>query len=224
LAKLRISKDHSHDPFMNVPPDIAPPSQVRVFISDFDNDGFLTFHSINSDGNAENLAINSQDTARNAYRKLWKEELTEPNMADPLKNSDRNLENISEEIEFKNAAIRAIEEARAAIKQLNLLSIIANDPTRPGSELASVSENLSKIDRNLEELSLTFPILGTIVRIFIIDKENLRGEDIFLLTEKTVQLYEELIRRLHNFTRYFAEYQSIFLDKGEIEHDSNQSR
>ena len=210
LAKVRLSTDLKHDPFLNIPSDVAPPSQVRVFISDFDDEGYLFFRPLNGKEERSENPGEPLDIARAAYRRLWKEELAH------CKFDDFNPSKSMGSHSFSNAIETAIELSEEAINLLDLLKKVALDTSYPASALGEIGSKLSKIERDLEELSLTFPILGTIVRIFILDKENLRGDDILSLTEKTGNMYKDLIRRLGNFSQYFTHYQNIQSAKEEL--------
>lgn len=212
LAKLRLQNDSSKDPFLTVPQDIAPPSQVRIFISDFDQEGFLNFYPINGKEESDLNPEEPNDIARLAHRRLWKEEL-----GGYIINDDIDVENAhSISLSFNEAVDRCKEECQDALNELELLIKVASDPKYPASMLGDISKRLSQIERNLEEISLTFPILGTIVRIFIIDKENIRGEDIFYLTQVTKSLYQDLERRLEKFRKYFVAYQKQILNLEDI--------
>jgi hypothetical protein len=75
----------------------------------------------------------------------------------------------------------------------------------PG-ELEAVEAELALVDENLEKHSLTFPILGALVRIFIMEKENMRGKDLIELSNKTQIYYGDLERRVKKFKDYFNIY------------------
>lgn len=215
LTKLRLETNEYQAPFMQIPNDIAPETQVKVYFSDFDIDGFLEFYQINSAYSEESV----HDTvARKTYRRLWKEELAKDLIQETQNNTDIETK-FSSESDFSSAALSLTELASEACKQLELLCKVALDPTSPTQILSEISAQLTYIEKKIEEVSLTFPILGTIVRIFIIDKENIRGEDIIELSETTAGLYKDLMRRLHNFTKYYSYYEREVQARKEISYD-----
>ena len=72
--------------------------------------------------------------------------------------------------------------------------------------LGAISATLGKIDRSIEETGFTYSVLGAVVRIFIMEKENLRGEDVLELGTLTAELYRTLIRRTKRFGQIFGAF------------------
>jgi len=211
LTKLRIQTPFEHDPYIQIPYDIAPPGQVRVYRSDFDEDGYLQFVGINGLSSNNGYELGYLETARAAYRVLWKEEFA----SIP---SGKEIESWSGVLLLNEETEDILNLCEDANKVLKRLIELAEDPNGPAQELQVISDSLTRIDLLLEQISLTFPILGAIVRIFIMEKENLRGDDIFILSEKSLQIYASLERRIINFQKYYSYFSRQFMTK-ELETD-----
>jgi len=206
LTKLRIDTPFEHDSYIQIPDDIAPPQQVRIYRSDFDQDGFLEFVEMNGYVGTRGYKKGYLESARAAYRVLWKEEFSGIKPPEFLTNINLDPKLQDEVIEMKEIIVKALNA-------LNKLKIISLDPSVPASEFHDISTSLSKYETILEQLSLTFPILGAIIRIFIMEKENLRGEDILKLTDQSIEIYQSLERRLSNFEKYYSHFSNVFMEQ-----------
>lgn len=211
LTRLRLETPLEHDGYIQIPHDIAPPGQVRVYRTDFDREGFLEFVEMNGFSGTRGYKKGYLESARAAYRVLWKEELASCPAPEELVYS-------SEPLELQDEVYEMLHVVDSACQALEKLKKIAFDPSIPASELEDISRMLTRYDTNLEQLSLTFPILGAIVRIFIMEKENLRGEDIFKLTDQSLEIYRVLERRLQKFQKYFSHYSNKFMEQEIEEH------
>lgn len=217
LAKLRLKTSIDQDGFIQIAEDIAPPSQVRIFRTAFDSDGFLEFIQVNGKTAEKGYPVGYLDTVRQSYRKLWKEELAN------IKQHSTVLNGTKSHSLFPNSE-SIIELCKRAYKYLDLLKKNALDPNGSVVELQEISKNLSDIELEIEETSLTFPILGAVVRIFIMSKENIRGDNLVKLADDTKKLYEDLERRIINFGRFYSEIAvSENLSRRE-ENDTSNSR
>ncbi len=217
LAKLRLRTSLEHDGFIQVAEDIAPSSQVRIFRSAFDTDGFLEFIQINGKTAEKGYPEGYLDSIRQTYRKLWKEELANIKQQSfvPNETKSQNLFPNSENI---------IELCKRAYKYLDLLKDNATNPIGSLNELQEISKNLNDIELEIEEISLTFPILGAVVRIFIMSKENIRGDNLVKLADDTKKLYEDLERRIINFGRFYFEVATSETLSRREENDTSNSR
>lgn len=216
LTKLRLRTHMDNDAMIEIPDDIAPPELVQVYRTEFDSDGFLLFTSLNGYKAINGYEKGYLETARAAFRVLWKEEFAKIDPPQELKHWDQTaLTEDSQEM---------IELAEKAVKYLETLKEMALDHRRTAEEIQEVSEELSRIDTQIEQLSLIFPILGAIIRIFIMEKENLRGDDLILLSEQSKKIYESLGRRLNSFRKYFSYFEGSFMEKEIRSHGANISR
>lgn len=216
LTKLRLRTPLENDSFIEIPEDIAPPDLVQVYRTEFDPDGFLLFSSMNGYKAINGYERGYLETSRAAYRVLWKEEFAKIEPAQELK-------------QWPNIALgedtqELIELTEEAVKCLNILQEMVLDQSRTAEEIQAVSDELNRIDTQIEQLSLIFPILGAIIRIFIMEKENLRGEDLILLSEQSKLIYQSLGRRLQSFRKYFSYYACSFMEKETRSHGANTSR
>ncbi len=211
LTRLRLETPMEHDGYIQIPGDIAPPAQVRVYRTDFDKDGYLEFLEINGYCGTRGYEKGYLKSARAAYRVLWKEEFSGIQAPQELQFSAEELKLHDEVSEMRGIV-------QDACNTLLKLRKVAMDEAAPASELQEISALLTKYETILEQLSLTFPILGAIIRIFIMEKENLRGEDIFKLTEQSLEIYQTLDRRLGRFQKYFSHFSNVYMEQEIEEH------
>jgi ADP-heptose:LPS heptosyltransferase len=214
LTRLRIQTPIENDGYIQIPQDIAPPGQVRIYRSDFDKNGYLEFIEMNGDCESNGYEKGYLKSARAAYRLLWKEEFSG---ISPEKNSI----NTSVKPCLKEEVEDMLQVCSDACKSLERLKKVASDPSIPAKELEHISVSLTRYEQLLEQLSLTFPILGAIIRIFIMEKENLRGEDIFKLTDESLVIYQTLERRLLRFQKYFSHFSNVYMEQEIEEHVAN---
>jgi ADP-heptose:LPS heptosyltransferase len=211
LTKLRLESPQEHDAYLQIPEDIAPPAQVRVYRTDFDPQGFIEFVEMNGYCGTRGYKKGYLESARAAYRVLWKEEFSGIEPPEEVSGSSACTELSDEVSEMR----RVVHEACNALLKLKKIAL---DETVPASELGEISELLTKYETVLEQLSLTFPILGAIIRIFIMEKENLRGEDIFRLTDESLGIYRKLDSRLKRFQKYFSHFLNEYMEQEIEEH------
>ncbi|HMO16821.1 MAG TPA: glycosyltransferase family 9 protein [Oligoflexia bacterium] len=216
LTKLRLKTPSDQDKFINIPQDIAPPELIRVYRTEFDEDGFLLFTGMNGLSAHSGYEKGYLETARAAYRVLWKQEFAGIRCPEEI--------NAWEKVALIDETEDLIKLADNACKQLELLRNYAKNPHSTAGEISAVSQELERIDSQIEQFSLIFPILGAIARIFIMEKENIRGEDIILLSEKAEELYRKLGERVKAFRKYFSYFSASFMQKEIVSHGSNFSR
>lgn len=203
LTKLRMETPLDSPNEFSIPTELADPKKVTVYLSTFDQDGFLDLKEINGSAPKNGLPPEYYRGARAAYRNLWKEELgavppRQPAAA-PLNSKDlpygamKGLQDI----------LGLIQEGQIAISELALL---IQDEKSPAQKLGEVNYRVTQIDRNLEEIGLTYPILGALVRMFIMEKENMRGDNPLFLASEMKRLYQVLGTRTEKFHRFFCEH------------------
>jgi ADP-heptose:LPS heptosyltransferase len=198
LAKLRLKTPLSDDENLSIPVSIASPSEARIFRTTFDTDGFLKFIPINGEAAEKGNPTGFLDACRAAYRDIWKEELMGvASRRVKINNSTNYLSEIC------NPVVELCARGVKALETLKKLAMVGGGV--PG-ELEAVEAELALVDENLEKHSLTFPILGALVRIFIMEKENMRGKDLIELSNKTQIYYGDLERRVKKFKDYFNIY------------------
>jgi hypothetical protein len=205
VTALRLRTPRGEESKISIGREVADPSQVVVYLTDFDKDGFLKFHSLNGVTSRHGEPSWYHVTARSSYMALWKEEFAGlPCLDVPRKAvGEHEIEEVhwcfKGGAEIKNLAIlgqRTIEELKRLILDLS----------SPTYLLTETGSKLQAIDKELETLSLAYPLLGAIVRVFIMEKENLRGDDALCLAESTGELYRTLQARCERFNQLFVSF------------------
>ncbi len=195
LAKLRLRVAIEDNASLTVSKEIAPTTEVRIFRTDFDQDGFLKFIPINGEASEKGNPEGFLDACRASYRQIWKEELM--NIAPVMGMEQASTSYLSEICE------PVLLLSQNGIKTLERLKNLAQIGGGAPGELEAVELAITEVDEALEKHSLTFPILGALVRIFIMEKENMRGVDLIELSTKTQKFYGDLDRRVRKFQTYF---------------------
>ena len=200
LARARMEKsDHELLNWKEIN-QLASSSDVSVYLTMFDEDGFLDFKRLNASSERHGFPGEYFDCARQAYRILWKKELGA----------------VEQEIEVdqaRDAALRqtlgvdaAIDRCALGVSSIErLLELIAN-PNSPPHLLGETNRVIEENDAEIEKIGLSHPILGAMIRMFIMEKENMRGSDPTVLASQMKELYETLERRARSFSGLFERY------------------
>ncbi len=208
MAKLRLAHTAESILEVEVTNDVADPREVVVYVSKFDEDGFLEFKRINGPAHYHGEQTDFYETVRAVYRELWKQEFgaklmpTEPiaskSTGQRLSVLDSRLDALGEMIALAAQGISAIDR---------LIAVIRNVHAAP-AELGVMNRAIGEIDNKIEELGLSNPVFGALTRVFIMERSNIRGEDPVFLASKAKELYEQLARRSEKFKRLYWEYYS----------------
>jgi hypothetical protein len=202
LAELRLQTPKGQESKIVLPERYRNQSEVAIYYTDFDRDGFLEFCLLAGAANREGEDARFYQLARQTYKTLWKEEfdgilykelVPSPNaipLPHPSLEGVRNVAGLTEE----------------GIGLLSELSRLAADARSPISSLAKVNQEIQEIDKKLEEVGLSCPVLGALIRIFLMEKDNLRGDDVNVLASETKELYSTLARRGRRFANLFDHF------------------
>jgi len=199
LTKLLLSTEQKDIANLRVPEDLAPGSEVAIYATVFDSDEFLDFKQLNKMVARNGFPSGYYQQARNAYRQLWKEEFgsvpfnPEPKFVEPVSGF------ITADGEAAKGLSRALTLAEQGLKLIDRLIQLINDTRSAPHLLGEVNNQINEIDRNIEELGLRHAIIGALVRIFVMEKENMRGEDPLLLASEMKELYQSLVARIKRF-------------------------
>lgn len=179
-------------PIERLPEGLCDPSKVLAYRSYFDKFGFCNLSLLHS---APSDTVRSY---RDAYRKVWLEDLGGFNVEETNNYNMANAEPVSRlkrmapHIDGLNETVLKAEEG---IKLLDRLVRAINDQRTPAAEFSAISNHLGEIDRYIEELGFQYPHLGPLNRMFVFAKENLQGSDALSLASEMGGVYQDLVRR-----------------------------
>lgn len=188
LAIARVRGD-----VREVSPELADPRQVIVYRSGFDDLGFCDLIPINGRSSDPYLRY------RTAYRKLWLDdigglEVEAPRKLNTLVVVDEDLEGLSE--------VRGCAERGQRL--MDDLTTYVRDHATPATQFKKINQEISELDRLIEQLGLTYGPLGALTRMFVFAKENLQGSDPLELASQMKSIYQDLERRCQKFAAYYV--------------------
>lgn len=200
MTKLRLEKSDEELVRVSIPKEIANPKDVAVFVTTFDEDNFLEFRNVNGFAPRKDFPAMYFQAARETYRYLWKSEFgfkaAGTEIEDRLTTMPSAIQGIPELMELSKLG-------RDLLSELNNLIL---DPHSPPRRLGEVNAQLSEIDRQIENIGLRNSLLGALIRMFIMEKENMRGDDPLQLSRKMGDLYGTLEYRSEKFGKLFNYY------------------
>lgn len=183
-------------PVVSVDPQLADPRQVVVYRSVFDQNGFCDLIPIN--GTSQEPFAKYRD----AYRSLWLDELGgfDQNKIDVQKPKS-SLALLEPEIAGLREVVECADKGHRLIEQLVKL---VKDTRAPAADLGRVNNELSELDRTIEELGFHHGPLGPVTRMFVFAKEHLSGTDAIDLASQMDRVYRDLSRRCSKLGLYHA--------------------
>lgn len=211
LTQLRLSTPLGQEAAIELPKNLREQSDVAIYITEFDRDGFLLFKRLAGGLPRRGEPIGFYETMRNAYMALWKEEFegivyqeVPPRLDAPPVAPHPSLAALHEAVALSTEGLRTLD---------TLLHVVRSNTHAP-ERLKEINESLQRIDQQIEEVGLATPPLGALVRIFMMEKDNMRGADIFELSAHAKKLYENLDRRSRRFGQLFAHFDRSTGPKG----------
>jgi ADP-heptose:LPS heptosyltransferase len=192
LAMARAAGDVKH-----VSREQADPKSVMVYRSTFDQYGFCDLKPINApDGD-------SIARYRDAYRKLWLNDLGGYEVV-----SDRQIRsNSRSSLSLVDQGVEGLREiadsAQRGHELMNQLRELILDTRAPGSALQRANLEISKLDRDIEELGFHYEPIGALAKMFTFAKENLSGTDPLSLANQMDAVYQNLGRWCQKFGRFY---------------------
>ncbi|MDD2943325.1 MAG: glycosyltransferase family 9 protein [bacterium] len=198
LTKLRLEKSDEALRNYVVSEDLCPSAEASVFFTDFDGDDFLECVPLNAETGRNGFAKELFVRSRAVYRELWKHEFDAIDVRDIR--VDHNCQPAP--VEYYDAGIREyfrISDNGIALLSdlLRLIRDVHSDPRMLGELTRQIEYN----DRSVEEVGLAWPVLGTMARIFVMEKDNLRGDDPGKVASEMIEIYQRLKRRAGLFER-----------------------
>jgi ADP-heptose:LPS heptosyltransferase len=198
--RLRCSDEQLAD--AHVPADVADPRVVAVYRTEFDAEKFLDFRQINGAARRRDYPLYYFDNARDAHRSLWKSEFGFMSADSPLLKEAANTG--YGEVPGLSQAMQLCQEGK---KRIDELVKLIKDPRSAPARLGDVNREIARIDRELEDVGLNSSQLGAVIRMFIMEKENLRGDDPLRLASQTKELYDSLHSRCDKYGRLIGVFE-----------------
>lgn len=200
LVDARLRTPLGQEQTIQLESDLVRRRQVGVYFTAFDEDGFLEFRSIGGESDRNGYSAPFYQAARAAYRAVWKEEFygvsyrqLAPDPFEELTDGPGFFEGLRELVSLANHGKELLHRLLAAVQ----------DSRSPASILKDLNSSIQNVDKTIEEIGLSYPVTGALVRIFLMEKENLRGDDVRELASETTELYTRLVRRSRRFGQLF---------------------
>ena len=188
LVSLRLVGD-----VRELPRGLVDPSKVIVYRSEFDSNGFCDLRPLSG-------AVHDRwQRHRDAYRKMWLDDIGGFQI-DSSKQNTSSLSRRAEELEGLSDVIAATDRGLEVITELIRL---IKDSSAPGRLLGAANDELTRIDRKIEELGFHHQPFGPVTRMFMFAKENISGSDAVALASQMQQVYADLRRRTEKLGSYF---------------------
>jgi ADP-heptose:LPS heptosyltransferase len=188
LVALRLKGD-----VRELPHGLVDPNKLIVYRSEFDENGFCDLRPLSSSVNDRWFRH------RDAYRKMWLDDIggfqqpSVPSSSGLLSKRASDLEGLTEVVAAADRGLVVINELIRLIK----------DTSAPGRLLGAANDELSQIDRKIEELGYHFQSFGPVTRMFMFAKENISGADAVVLASQMKDVYADLRRRSEKLGSYF---------------------
>ncbi len=185
LAKWRLDG-------MTAPLPASDPQKVIIYRSTFDKYGFCDLLPLNDPSS------DWRTRYRNAYRRMWLDDLA--GLTEPVASPKSSMLNVQSPIEGLETVIAMAKQGEQTIDQLVKYVM---DPYCVTSDLKRTNEQLSDLDRNIEQIGFHFGHLGPVTRMFIFAKENIVGTDAISLASQMKEHYRTLERRCIKLYQYY---------------------
>jgi hypothetical protein len=138
-------------------------------------------------------------TYRDAYRRLWLDDLG----GYPQDNCPADIENMPRSLVIEGSA-EVIQMAEAGAQMMERLIGLIKDVSSIPRLMGELTEQLSEIDRDIEQMGFRVSCLGPVTRMFIFAKENLSGSDALGLASQMAGVYADLKRRCLKLNYYYS--------------------
>jgi len=177
---------------------LVDPTKLVVYRSSFDRFGFCDLKAISGE------ITDPLHPYRVAYRRMWLDDLGGFDVAQdtPVKKTPKSaLQIVPDGLKGLDQAIGAALEGQNLIRELVRL---VDDKKAPASALGMVSNKLTELDRNIEQLGYHIAPLGPLTRMFVFAKENITGSDAHGLASQMNKVYQDLERRGRKLGEYYT--------------------
>jgi ADP-heptose:LPS heptosyltransferase len=180
-----------------------------VYRSEFDEFGFLDLVPLNTIPREHDFIM------QEVYRRLWMDDIGgmlyskrpkqrfESKRRFPIAGEDRLSSDAVEALTDDMENIKLLAQKGAYL--IDELNALIGDVSATGSRLAEVNYSLSELDRKVEQFGLSSQHLGPLTRMFVFARENLQGDDAYLLAEQMKSIYIDLERRSDKLKVYYRD-------------------
>ena len=181
------------------------PSEFVVYESSFDEHGFIELLPIHSIPRRINWVM------KEVYRRLWLDDLGDlvytdlslrPKFSKP---SSLIVVDENEEGRFFEGISWLLDLTRRGKANLERLEVAVSDDSSLPGELSSLSDAISAIEQQIEDLGYQISLFGPVTRMFTIDKENLIGTEPLHLASQMRDVFSTLERRVIKLKDYYNE-------------------
>jgi len=203
LTKKRMEMTAEQASKFEISTEVADPKEVAIYCSVFDEDGFIDLKPLNGTSGRKGFSHEFYQTARDSYRRLWKSEFGQELGVKELIKPDNKSWAAKGEIETRLSEIIGI--CSSAEEKVGRLEAHIRDPRATARDLGEANLEIIRTDRALEDIGLSYGSIGALVRMFVMERENIRGDDPIQLTASTKQLYRNLSRRSVLFWERYRE-------------------
>lgn len=193
IVALRCESD-----IHELPDDLVNADKVIAYRSYFDEQGFCNLKPMSK------FYKDSADPYREAYRDLWLEDLggfTPRVKSIPTKESILSVKD-----ELSSGIEEVVKRAREGKYLIGKLIELVKDTKSPGKALTEVNEQLTELDRSIENLGYLQAPLCPITKMFGFAKENIIGTDAISLASQMGEIYGDLERRSQKFGAYYKSF------------------
>ena len=210
MAKKRIALTTEELLHADLRSEFADPSQVAVFVTTFDQDRFLDFQQRNGLSGKGGFPAPYYEAPRLAYRALWKNDFSQIPLRENL--NEELFGNADYVLQLQDALLRVVSFSEASREHLTTLIRLIDDPNSPPHLLGETTIALSNLAREIELTALGNGVIGALVRMFVMEKENQRGNDPRTLTTETLEIHRRFESRCDRFWRLYVYYHNRLLE------------
>ena len=186
LTEMRLN-----GPVHSIPENLVDPRKVIVFNTCFDQYGF--YHQTH----LTPAKYDQLDPYRTAYRKLWLDDLGGYDVG--TSGSGSLLRTAPD---LGNDLTKVIDCANEGVRLIGELERLVKDIASPPLLLGKVNDELTELDRQIEQVGYHIPWLGPLTRMFVFAKENISGTEALELASQMAGVYSDLGRRCRKLGTY----------------------
>jgi ADP-heptose:LPS heptosyltransferase len=199
LTKLRINHD-----IYQIDPRLVNHREVTVYRTYFDELGFYNMQPLHP------IALTTDIIARDAYRLMWLKNLAGYDAVIKPVRTTISLIDDNENINVKDGIEVLIKLVKNCLSKVETLKNGILSLNHTAGYLTGLIDELSLLDRKVEEYGFFYAVLGPIAKMFNFGKENLIGTDPLDLASQMERVYRELLSRTVLFGQMYDQVAAIY--------------